>query len=395
MKQIEQLKAAAKRALEGARAIVAAADKDTRGMTAAELADYETRMQEFEALELAIREAESRGGTGAAAGDRALAARTDDGRMGGDEFRGRGFLPSMREYRALASGTDSAGGVLVPVDTSKQVFDRLRPASVVLSAGCTVIPIDRETTLPVIGASVTAAFVAENGEISASDMTFAGKTLTPRKLSALQRASNELLQDSMPEARKVIEFDLVKKLAEALDSAFIAGDGNAPNPRGLRNTQSANVVYMGTDGGVLTLDAILQAIGRLEAANAKPGAILMHPRDFQNLKAAKTGISGDNRYLIAADPSGAFNKSLFGVPVFTSSQVPTNEVRGGSGAVCSSVIVFDPSQVVIGRRQDVQVLYDTSRYFEFDQTAIRATTRWDLAVLNAAAVEIIAGCKAS
>lgn len=307
------------------------------------------------------------------------------------------FLPAPAEFKALGGSTDSGGGYLLPRPNGTEFFDRLRPESVVLASGVRQIQMESASLrLPGIGTSGTAAVYAENAEISANDQVFTAVTLTPRKVAALVRYSNELFADTtFPEVRRVLEYDLERQVATVLDAQFLHGNSTAPNMRGLRNTTSANVTYMGTDGGVLTVDAIRAAISRLEASNAKAGAIIMHPRDWANLKAAKTGISGDNRYLLTPDPSAATNKSLFGVPVFTSSNVLTNETRGNASGVCSYALVFDPSQVVVGRRQDVQILLDRSRYMEYDQTAIRLTSRWDIGVLNAAAVEVIAGIIAS
>lgn len=121
---------------------------------------------------------------------------------------------------------------------------------------------------------------AENAEITASDLVAERVQLTARKAAALTRASNEVLLDSSPELRAIVEYDHIRAVSLLID-----------------------------------------------------------------------------------------NQSLFGVPVYVSSQISTTETVGSSGAVCSWIAVVDMSQIVIGRRSQVRISYATERWFEFDQTA--------------------------
>lgn len=382
----ESLKATGSRLLTEARALLGKADVEKRAMTRDELVQHDKIMAEFDAIEAQLRAVEQ--------GDTRSGSMQAQGSDTGTRET-RAWLPSLTEYRSLGTSLDAAGGVLVPPDQAQQFFDMLRPETVVMASGVRVIQIKRDTVLPGIGAAVTASFVHENVEIPTGDMSFVGRVLRPRKLAVLTRVANELLTDSTPGARKLIEYDVTRAMAAAIDAAFLAGNGGGATPQGLRNTASATVTYLGTDGGVLTVDDVLGAISRLETKNCKPGAIYMHPRDWANLKKQKTGLASDNRYLLGTDPASATNRVLFGVPVFLSSQIPTNETRGAASGVCSSCIVVDPAQIVIGRLAELGILFDASRYFEFDQTAVRATARMDIAALNSDAVEIIAGIKAS
>lgn len=301
-------------------------------------------------------------------------------------------LPSFSEYRAQGSVPDSAGGYLLPEDVSRAWFDRLRADTVVLAAGVQVFDIEHDTSLPVIGTSAVAAMTAENTEIAASDLAFETRTLRPKKLGALVRASNEWFSDAITSVRELVAQDLLRTMAGTLDVQLLQGTGAGVEITGLRNTLGATTTYMGDNGAILTLAAVLAAIARMETSGAKPGAIFMHPRDWANLKAEK---DSQLRYQLSPDPAAPTRKILFGIPVYTSAAISTTETRGTAVGICSYALVVDPARVVVGRRTDTQVVYDTSRYLEYDQVAIRATSRWDQAVLNAGAVEILAGIKAS
>jgi HK97 family phage major capsid protein len=305
------------------------------------------------------------------------------------DTRNGNFLPSLEEYRAMGTTIGSAGGFLVPSESAVRFFDRLRPESVVLSAGPIVLEMASDTLrLPKIGSSVTVALTAENAEIASSDLTLEALTLQSHKLAALCKASNELLRDANPAARDVLSFDLVKSIGAKLDWYCLEG---ASVVTGIRHTAGATVTSLGTDGAVPTLADILAAISRLESANAKPSAMFMHPRSWNTIKAL---VDGEGRYYLSPDVASVAPKSLFGIPVFTSSQISITETSG-INADCSWIAIADMSQFVLGRRQDVEVFYDSSRYMEYDQSAARVTTRFDFGCLNAAAVEIISGVRSA
>jgi HK97 family phage major capsid protein len=102
----------------------------------------------------------------------------------------------------------------------------------------------------------------------------------------------------------------------------------------------------------------------------------MHPRTWQALMKVKE-TSTANKALLEAEQSGAPNAprfSLYGLPVYLSSQLSITETQGSSGAVASSAYVVDTNQVVVVMREDVRVERDSSRLFNSDQSEIRAVT---------------------
>lgn len=54
-----------------------------------------------------------------------------------------------------------------------------------------------------------------------------------------------------------------------------------------------------------------------------------------------------------------------------------------------AAIVADMSQVAVGVRDRVTLFFDQSRYAEYDQSLVRLTARFDIAVLNPEGVEIL------
>lgn len=67
------------------------------------------------------------------------------------------------------------------------------------------------------------------------------------------------------------------------------------------------------------------------------------------------------RYLLEADPTSESRRSLFGIPVYVSGQIPVAETVGSS-VDCSWIGVVDMAQIVVGRRSDVAISYLSERY---------------------------------
>jgi HK97 family phage major capsid protein len=308
------------------------------------------------------------------------------------EGAARNFLPSFAEYRALSEGTSSAGGYLVPVETANEAFFYLAAQSVVLKSGVRQIEMAEQTVnVPRVSAGATVAMFNEAATITEGDPTFAQAQLIARKAGAFILVSNEVLEDSNPSVRTVVSQDLVQQLARFLDKQFLAGNGTAPNLKGIRNFAGVTSTPIATNGSAVTsLDVFATALGSAQSANNDAADLVwyMHPNVFSEVRKAK---DSQNRYLVAPDPTLGTNYSLFGVPVYLSSQLPTNETQGTSGAVCSSALLVNKTQIIVGRRREIQVQYSTDFAFQNDQTAVKATARFDIQLLDPAGIQIITG----
>ena len=75
--------------------------------------------------------------------------------------------------------------------------------------------------------------------------------------------------------------------------------------------------------------------------------------------------------------------------------MPQTEVKGASGGVCSSIILADLDQIVVGVGADVQVQMSEDAYFGSNQTAIRCVARFDIQALAPTAVVVTVGAKLS
>jgi HK97 family phage major capsid protein len=246
---------------------------------------------------------------------------------------------------------------------------------------------------PHLTSDAAAAWVSAGADITAADPGGETVTVIPQKLAALITAHNEVLADANPDALDTLAKSLIRSLALKFDVGAFEGSGTAPQPRGLKNVAGIGTVSLGTNGAALTnLDPFADAIGALETANASAGAIVMHPRTWQAASKLKeaTGSSKPLLQESAGSAGQGIQRSIYGVPVFLSSQVSIADTQG-SGTNLSSAYVYDPSEVYAVIRQDVRVERDSSRLFNSDQSELRAIMRAAVTVPNPTAVVRITG----
>lgn len=292
--------------------------------------------------------------------------------------------------------TESGSGqYLVPFETLPRVWDRLRERTVALASGFTVIPTDSsELRVPRLTASAVANWTAEATPITESEPTVDEVIVKPSKLAALVSMSNELRLDSPPELLQIVFDDLIAKLGAVLDKGFYEGTGVAPQILGIKNVAGIQTVSMGVNGAAPTnLDPFADAIGLLETENSTAGAIVMHPRTWQTLSKLKEQTSGNNKPLLqesAGSGGQPIARSIYGVPVFLSSQLSITETQG-TASNASSAYVYAPEQVVAVRREELRLELDGSEKFSSDVSLVRAILRFGLAVPNAKAVGRILG----
>ncbi|HUR35473.1 MAG TPA: phage major capsid protein [Vicinamibacterales bacterium] len=313
-----------------------------------------------------------------------------------NNYAWKSVMPTMNEYKAQSIGNDPSGGYLVRDDVGP-FFDRLRPMSVVLAAGPRLMACESDAlslptlqaTLPATNPSTTVYPTAENGDITESSAMFNKARIPMRKYAIYTVGSSEWFSDADPNPRQIIEEDHRQQLAARLDKDMLEGSGTGSTIMGLRSYGTAT--SLAAAGATPTLANVVDGLYRMEANNGKPGAIFMHPRTWNSLRKI---VDGQSRYQLQPDPTQESRTSLFGLPVFLSSQMSIAETSSNSANTdCSYIVIADMSRMVVARRTEVVVLYDPFTYAKSDRIAIRSTTRWGMGVIDPAAVEVLTGVR--
>jgi HK97 family phage major capsid protein len=287
----------------------------------------------------------------------------------------------------MASGyTQATGGAtLVPEDVKALLIEPLLAESVVLAAGPrTFVAEGAPVLIPKITAlALNDPWRSENTLIAETDPTYGEVELLPSSLKSLKvihRISNELARNAVGDITSVLSAALVARVANAIDAAMLTGDGTANTILGIANKTGVQVMPAVASPSV---DELHDALGLAMAANAKPNAWFMNPRDLVTLRKIK---STDGQYIVHPDPTEAGVFRLLGLPVYITTQIAKT---GGVGANESTILLVDTNQVAVGRDQDVTVTLLSERYADFDQVGIRVTARFDVALLNAEGIVVM------
>ena len=283
------------------------------------------------------------------------------------------------DVKAMTEGSDAAGGYLVPTQISSELLG-LRDNAAVLRPLFSQVNVTSDSyQISSITSGLTVGWVAELAAKPASDMVFGQFTTSVFTQAGLAVVSNQLLQDSRPSIDTLINAELSKRLALNEELAFIDGSGTG-QPRGILNTAGVPTTALTSTAVLDLLDAILTAATAVETAHKEyPTAILMHPRTWNRIVAARESGTAAQYIIGSGDNSGGRRasdgrpaRSLFGIPVVTSSSVPTNK---GAGTNESRVIVGVFREALILDRQGVTLDESPHVYFTTNQTVFRGESR--------------------
>lgn len=286
------------------------------------------------------------------------------------------------ERRALAEGTDSAGGYTVPTPLASEFIDRLRAKSVAIRAGARTVPMTSETlAIARLETDPVVAWRQENAAVAESDPTFGRVTLQARSLMGMVRVSRELLDDSV-NVSEMLTNAFTLGMALEFDRAILFGSGTAPEPRGVFNTNGINVVSLGANGD--TLDGygpLIDAIYQMQLDNsADPTAMIWHPRTGANL--AKL-VDGDGNPLVAPE-------MVAKVPKLSTTSVPIDQAQG-TGEDASTVLMGDWTQLLIGLRSSLRIEVLKERYADYHQYAFVAHMRGDAQLAHTGSFSAVTG----
>src|SRR5829696_6872059 len=356
------------------------AEREQRSLTDAEQGEWDAHMREFQRLTPQVDEARvllaaDQAAQAASGGERRSTARLMTTGLEPDtdhEFTNAIRDVKKGETRALSTAVSTSAGTL-----SNVLFDRLRAASVVLASGIRQLSIEGDSTIfPSITADASPSWTSESATITPSDPTFSTVTAVPRKLAALVQVSNELIEDSDPSVVETLRDHLLKVLGLKVDAGLLEGTGTPPQPSGLLNLSGKQTLAAGTNGATVTFDMIADAIALLEAVNVprERMRIVAHPRNLAALRKANASTAGSYLW---QDVGSAEPGTVFGVPIYSTSQLTTTETQGSS-SLTNSIYVYDIESLVFVDRRPFTFEVDRARLFNSDQAEIRAKLRADL-----------------
>ena len=313
----------------------------------------------------------------------------------------RSFLipySALTQRATYVTSGATTGGNLVATDLlADQFIEALRANTITGALGIRTLPgLVGDVAIPRRSAVSTGYWLAnETTAITQSESTFDQVTLAPKNYAALSKFSRQTLLQATPGIEELIRRDLTDTINVGIDAAVIAGSGSSGQPTGITGTSGIGSVAIGTNGGAITLETLVNLEEEVLVDNAMgPSmAYATNPKVLSELKKLRAGGSaaGDGSFLWNTDASGIGRGGTPGVingyPIGVSTNVPSNLTKGSSSSVCSAVIFGDFSQVALGvwgNGLEVEIGTDSDD-FSKALTSVRAITTIDVAVRQASA----------
>ena len=215
--------------------------------------------------------------------------------------------------------------------------------------------------------TIGAAGVAEAGAIPESKFTPTLAKANVVNVAHYTKITKQLADDA-PALAAYINTKMLYGLQNKVESQIVNGNGTAPQLKGLLATGSYTNASAQLTGAKNLFDLLLLLQGVAETAAYEPEALVLNPMTWAQLAMEK---DTQGRYLLGG-PGLAANKSVWGIPVVTSSAVPAGKFIFGN--FTQTVTIYDRQQVAVemtGTNED-----DFTHYLY----TIRASRRLALAV---------------
>ena len=272
------------------------------------------------------------------------------------------FVPFSALTRAtyVTSGPTTSGN-LVQTDLLDQDFiEFLRNRSVMIAAGVSVMTgLQGNVAIPRrSGVASTYYLSTQSTAITQSESTFDQVTMTPKNLAALSKYSRQTLLQATPGIEQLVRNDLVDGINVAMDLGILNGTGSGGQPTGIMGTSGIGSVAIGTNGGAITMETLVNLETELTIDNVPVDRssinYITNAKVMGNLKKLRAGGSTltDGPFLVndnlVAIGRGGTPSIVNGYPVYVTNQVPSTLTKGTSSGVCSAVLIGDFSQATVG-----------------------------------------------
>jgi HK97 family phage major capsid protein/HK97 family phage prohead protease len=267
--------------------------------------------------------------------------------------------------RDAVVATASLGGNVVATNLLAGSFiEMLRNRMVLSRAGMITLPgLVGNVAIPRQTGGATVYWATEVATSTESDATFDQVSLAPKGATAMMDYSKLLLTQSTPAIDALLQMDIAKQLAIAIDLAGLHGSASGGQPRGVINV-SGIADISDTNGGAPTWADMVNLEKEIAVDNADVGSLayitnpLVRAKMKTVEKATNTGLFlwSDVAQTAGADgiPVGQVN----GYRAFVTNQVASNLTQGNSTTICSALFFGNWSDLLLAMWGGLDLLVD-------------------------------------
>ena len=268
------------------------------------------------------------------------------------------FIP----YSALAkratyvtSGATTGGNIVATDLLADDFIEALRNSTVMVGLGVqTLSGLVGDVAIPRrSGVASTGYLSSETAALSQAESTFDQISMTPKTLGTLSKFSRNMLIQATPGIEDLVRTDILDGINVGLDLGILNGTGSSGQPTGIMQTSGIGSVAMGTNGGAITVDALVDLETAMMEDNAAVNAdSISYVTNAKVLGAIKKLKTSGGEYLVnnnlQAIGRGGTPLVVNGYPLAMTNQVPSNLSKGSTSGSCSSVVMGDFSQAILG-----------------------------------------------
>jgi HK97 family phage major capsid protein len=191
------------------------------------------------------------------------------------------------------------------------------------------------------GAFTGAAETVEGDAKPEAAITFTDAEVTARTIAAWLKLQKQSLADT-PALRSIIDSRLRYLVLRRLEAQVLAGNGTAPNLRGILNTSGIGTVAY--DSGQEKADHLLDGIVTVLLADAEASGAVVNPLDWRDI--LKSKASGDGHYF-SGGPFQVTPEIAWGVPLVPSVAIPQGTALVGDFALGAILMIREGVQVLL------------------------------------------------
>jgi len=256
------------------------------------------------------------------------------------------YVPTTITQTRAQDATVAASAKNLISQEQVSFIELLRNMAVVLDAGATYmpgavgnIPFARQIT----GGSATWTGDNPGSAVAVSDPTTDTFTMTPKQLMAHRQYSKQLLAQTSGFADRYVTEDLAAAHALEVDRAAMFGSGSGAEPKGIVNFAGIGAVAGGANGLAPTWAHVVGLETQIAVQNALQGTLgyITNNKARGFFKQALVASAAGSDMIWAKD------NTINGYWAKATNQVPSNLVKGSSGAVCSAILFGNWRELLI------------------------------------------------
>jgi HK97 family phage major capsid protein len=314
---------------------------------------------------------------------------TDEYRNAWGSYIRSGEYTNPLEIRAISEA--SGGTVLPPLEFHNAITTRLKTMTAIRQIAKVVTIGSYAREFAVDDTAGSATWAAEAASFTETGQTFKKVTLTPAKLTALLKVSNELVEDAPARGagfsiESILTESFARMFAQAEETAFCATSAVTSGPQNPLLSSGAGITTGKTtaSNSAITAAEVIDWVYSLPRQYRANASILVHDATLGKLRALGA-VGGTVNYFW--QNSGALGEPdrLMGIPVYASAAMPVMATTAKIG-----VIGDFGNYSVLAERGTYSMRVLKELYTASGQTGYIASTRCDFTVTLSEAFKVFA-----